>query len=66
MNATPAEKLELVKAQLLSKGNGNLFYGMEGQSELMKYLLAKDQNGSNKIQNNGNKQKSGYTRTRKK
>ena len=66
MNATPAEKLELVKAQLLSKGNGNLFYGMEGQSELMKYLLAKDQNGSNRMQNNGNKQKSGYTRTRKK
>ena len=66
MNATPAEKLELVKAQLLSKGNGNLFYGMEGQSELMKYLLAKDQNGSNRIQNNGNKPKSGNTRTRKK
>ncbi len=61
-----ANQLELVKAQLLSKGNGNLFYGMEGQSELMKYLIAKDQNGSNRMQNNGNKQKSGYTRTRKK
>ena len=66
MDTDPTAKLELLKAQLLSKGNGNLFYGMDGQSELTKYLLAKDSTGTAELRNSGNKQKSVYTRKRKK
>ena len=50
MNADPAAKLELVKAQLLSKGDSNLFYGMDNQNDMTSYLLGQQLYGNNRGQ----------------
>lgn len=43
LNVNPTLKLELLKVQVLAKGNANIFYSMGGgQIDLAQYLMAKD------------------------
>lgn len=64
MNADPAAKLELVKAQLLSKGDSNLFYGMGNQNDMTSYLLGQQLYGNNRGQDQKKRENQQQTKKR--